>query len=130
MEEKILSVTESYENGMEGYIIETSNRVIKLLIDNSQYCCESWGYVSSDDDFSEYIGATLRNVTTVCSDNGKMRLKRSLGKYANDYLYNAEFITLDTNNGELVFAVYNTHNGYYGHSILIQIGDNIEKSSL
>ena len=38
------------------------------------------------------------------------------------------FLTFKTSNGTLQFAVYNDHNGYYGHQALIRINDEIVES--
>lgn len=131
MKEIIEKIEESDLNGFDGYVITTNERVIKLLIDNSQCCCESWGYCDTADDLKDFIGDELIKINTVCCDQSNERFKQLLGEYEYDSLIeNAEFIELVTNSGVLTFAVYNSHNGYYGHNVLIQIGDNIEESCL
>ena len=36
-----------------------------------------------------------------------------------------QFVTFNTDRGAFQLAVYNAHNGYYGHEILIAFGDDV-----
>ena len=47
---------------MEGYKVVTKEHSIFVLIDSEQSCCESFGYLSSDDDLESFVGANLRDI--------------------------------------------------------------------
>lgn len=53
--EKILRIEEISQDYTDGYAIITNKQTIKLLISNSQSCCEEWGYFMSDDDLEYFI---------------------------------------------------------------------------
>ncbi len=117
---KIISITKmenDFEFGWDGYIIETEKDTYKLLVDNYPQCCERWGYISSDDDFDKFIGQELAKIEIVDLNYNKQTISKMLkekGVYSGDCV----FVNLTTIDGdELVFAVYNSHNGYYGHTI-------------
>lgn len=99
-----------------GYEVVTDKQTIEIKIDNSHQCCETWGFFSTNDNISDFIGADLYDVyltdgqyTKVLDEDG-------------DELYGAEtmFITLNTSRGPLQLAVYNDHNGYYGHTAFVK----------
>ena len=125
MKEKILEIKDAvdefdkslYGKG-DGYLIKTDKQTIKILIGNGQNCCEDWGSFSTEDDFDDFIGADLLDIklTDTC-------LKTELLKRANRFDLDPrdiQFVDLETSKGTLQFAVYNSHNGYYGHSIVIR----------
>lgn len=124
----------SLENSrMEGYKIVTSKQNIFVLIDAEQCCCENWGYeacsskgvITSNDDFNDFVGAELIDVAIVEPETHKaVKIYSELLSISYDGDEdNAEFVNLNTTNGLLQFAVYNSHNGYYGHSIYIKFND-------
>ena len=124
----------SLENSrMEGYKIVTSKQNIFILIDAEQCCCENWGYeacssegiITSNDDFNDFIGAELVDVAIISPGTHKeVKIYSKLLDISYDGDEdNAEFVNLNTTNGLLQFAVYNSHNGYYGHDIYIKFND-------
>lgn len=101
----------------DGFEIKTDKHTWHILIDNGQSCCESWGYVVSDEDFSKFIGKELSDVRM--TDVGLNTKMADLSKEA-DYGGGVQFVDfMFTDNTVLQFAVYNAHNGYYGHDIII-----------
>lgn len=84
------------------------------MISNFTSCCEDWGYFSSEDDYNDFIGAELLNVVIV-DDALKCAEMDKFSEYHDD----AIFVNLETSKGVLQFAVYNSHNGYYGHTVRI-----------
>lgn len=102
----------------DGYLIETDEHKYRILIDNNQSCCESWGYFSSNDDFEEFIGKELKEVrlTDTALNQKIFDDNFPYGLYEGGVQF-VDFIMVDGN--VLQFAVYNEHNGYYGHWILI-----------
>ena len=108
--EEILKIEEINDDVNSGFQITTDSRIINLCINNGQHCCEKWGYLSTPDDTSEYIGAYIYSIELVDT-----ALKKSTFI---DFLEsaNAMFLNINTDIGILQFAVYNSHNGYYGHS--------------
>ena len=110
----------------DGFIITTTKRSLALLISNGQSCCETWGYMCSADEVEDFVGANLLGLVGVDKDYKKTEelLKRESDKLK---LYMIELedtciLNLETDRGLLQFAVYNLHNGYYGHSVIIRDG--------
>lgn len=118
---KILNIEEVYDvkfgwNTFDGFKIETEKDTYYFLIENGQNCCENWGYISSNDEYKEYIGKELVGIDVV--DNACNKILNILnedGIYECDcYFINLKFKSWE----ELQLAVYNQHNGYYGHNVL------------
>ena len=105
----------------EGFSVKTDEHAFLILISSRQSCCESWGYITSDDEFEKYIGRNLAevNLTDVSL------LKEPLEEL--EYLDGGgvQFVDFVTDRGVLQFAVYNAHNGYYGHSVLLTMDDEV-----
>lgn len=119
--EKIIKIEErtfrqSY-NDYDGYQIYTTDQNIFIGIDSIQNCCENWGYIVSEDDISSFIGSELLNVEIVDTQLKNIELQL---KELDVYNGQAIFINLVTSAGILQFAVYNDHNGYYGHEVIIR----------
>jgi hypothetical protein len=103
-----------YSSGYDGFVITfEDDKQIKMGISNGQSCCEQFGYLMSQDDFSDFIGAGLLNIEGVDSDKASIDLGRSL------YTGNAMFINVYTTAGLLQFVAYNEHNGYYSHEAVV-----------
>jgi hypothetical protein len=122
--------------GMEGYKIVTDKQEILILINNSQQCCEEWGYeacsekgiLETQDDLDDYIGAEILDIEIV--DTEKDIYKSLTDRVYRFYSSNAEFVNVKTSKGKLQFAVYNAHNGYYGHKIYIKFNNEVIDSQL
>lgn len=102
---------------MDGYCIKTDQHEFNILIDNGQSCCENWGYFSSEDNFENFIEKELIevNLTDVALNNQRVE---DSGYY--DDCGGIQFVNfVFGDNSVLQFAVYNAHNGYYGHGIII-----------
>ena len=111
-----------YSN-MDGYKIETDKHIFHVLIDNGQSCCESWGYLSSEDDHSPFVGAELQEVRLTDT-----ALKQSVVEESDYYGGDGggiQFVDFVTDKGVFQLAVYNDHNGYYGHGILVAKDEEI-----
>ena len=98
-----------------GYLIKTNTQEISIVIDNGQSCCEVWGYLTSEDDFKDFIGAELLSVEVV--DDGYKSEKITLPEYVSEG--ECIFVNVQTSEGTLQFVLYNSHNGYYGHKVSI-----------
>lgn len=107
----------------DGYEIETESHHFYVLIENEQNCCESWGYFSSDDNTQDYIGKNL--VEVQLTDKGlNAKAVEESGYY--DDCGGIQFVDFRFSDGSVLqLAVYNAHNGYYGHGIIITIDDDI-----
>lgn len=101
---------------MDGYAIETDQHVLYVLINNMQECCEHWGYFSSEDDFSRFIGAALLEVNLTDKALNVKKVEDS-GFYEDEG--GIQFVDFVTDRGTFQLAVYNAHNGYYGHGIVV-----------
>jgi len=106
---------------MDGYSVTTSDHVFCVLIDNGTSCCESWGYIASDDDFTKFIGRELSEVNLTDVSRFKKDIEEL--EYINEG--GVQFVDFVTDRGVLQLAVYNAHNGYYGHGILLSKDDEI-----
>ncbi len=109
----------------DGYKIESDQNVYLVLIDNGQSCCESWGYFSSEDDFQKFTGKELKEVRLTDTALNQKLLEDNNCEYGFDQggIQFVDFVMAD--GYVLQFAVYNGHNGYYGHSILIAKNNEI-----
>lgn len=115
---KGIDIKNSY---FEGYIIESDNYIIHILISNDTQCCENYGYIVSEDNINNFIGAELIKISKIDSTcNAKDINLDELDLDSGE----AMFINLETSKGLLQFAVYNSHNGYYGHNAFILIYNN------
>jgi len=106
-------------NDYEGFIITTDKQDIKIGISRDQCCCETFGYFASEDDFSDFIGAEIIDITLTDTE-----LKTDLCKkndVETEYMDEGElmFVNINTNKGTLQFVAYNMHNGYYGHNAIV-----------
>ena len=105
-----------WDETFEGYKVTTDSQEILVLVSNSQSCCESWGYVQSEDNLDQFIGSGLLNITTTDSALNTKMIDAASNLDCGDIM----FVTFHTNKGSFQLAVYNSHNGYYGHTGLIE----------
>jgi len=106
----------------DGYKISTEKGDILILISSYQQCCEDWGYFESEDNLSKYIGSDFISLSIIDETNSK----KLLTNFENgDDLNQIMFVEIKTSIGDFQFAVYNFHNGYYGHDVLIKMFDKI-----
>ena len=98
---------------MEGFEITTDKQVIRMGISEGRQCCEHTGFFMSEDNLDEFIGAALLLVETVsdCLVPDKL---------SDFYEGGTMFVNFKTNRGVLQFTAYNSHNGYYSHSAVIE----------
>jgi hypothetical protein len=118
---------DGYSTEMDGYRITTDRQVILVGIDNSQSCCENWGYLTSEDDLRDFIGAQLSDIrVTDTALNTAMEAKiKDLSLYEGSCM----FVTFDTSKGSFQFVAYNDHNGYYGHNAVV-ISNQVTESDI
>ncbi len=120
---KIKEIKEVFDiDGMDGYKVTTDSKEIFVLIDGYQSCCESWGYFSSDDDFEKFIGSQL--ISLDLTDKALNNIKVEESDYYED-CGGIQFVNFTTSKGLFQLAVYNSHNGYYGHGILVKINEEV-----
>lgn len=117
--EKILRIEEAtFKKSPEGWSnydgwqIITDQQTIKIGIQNGQDCCENWGYVISNDNPDEFIGATINEIKIVDT-------ALNAAKAPEIYEGAAMFVNIETDKGTLQFTTYNEHNGYYGHEAVL-----------
>lgn len=118
----------------DGYKIVTYKNIYMVLIENGQCCCEDWGYFSSNDDIQSYVGKELSEVrlTDVARNIKKIEELDLSSMYNHSFLCEAgDIIFVDfvmTDGNVLQLAVYNAHNGFYGHDILVLKNQEVLKS--
>ena len=107
----------------DGYRIKTTEHDYLILIDNGQCCCESFGYFVSEDDYNDFVGKNLISVdlTDLALNNKKVEESGYYGDAGG-----IQFVNFKCSDGTVLqFAVYNDHNGYYGHPIIIAKDEDI-----
>jgi hypothetical protein len=97
-----------------GFQIETDKQIIKLGISNDQLCCEDWGYLMSNDDFEEFEGSSLLEISITDTALNTKKLEKQELSYPE-----LMFVNFATDRGTLQFVAYNQHEGYYGHEVVI-----------
>ena len=110
------------ENEMEGYAIVTDQDTIKILIQNETLCSEKWGYITSEDNISKFIGSEILELSAIDPNNAILNEKiDKLWEDNNPFFERCEvmFLNIQTTNGLLQFVTYNISNGYYGHESCI-----------
>lgn len=118
MSDKITSI-KRINNAEGGYIVNTEKHRIQLLIENTQSCCENWGYMTSEDNPSDFVGAQFIDLKIV--DDSHKVIDFDDWEYLDEG--KAVFINMETDKGVLQFVLYNSHNGYYGHDCRIVVDD-------
>lgn len=107
----------------DGWKIITDENEYHILIDNGQSCCESWGYIVSENDFSEFVGKEIKDVRLTDTKLNNSSVYSYL-EYLDDG--GVQFVNFEFSDGSVLqFAVYNGHNGYYGHGIIIAKNEDI-----
>lgn len=102
------------EDSFDGYIITTDKQTIKVGITNDQNCCESWGYLTTNDSLNDFIGADLLEVKIVDTALNVQKMKEADTDYAGTM-----FVNFETSKGTMQLVAYNDHNGYYGHDAVV-----------
>lgn len=108
-------------SSMDGYRVETDRHTVLVLIDSSQDCCESWGYVDSAENLNDFVGGELREIVLTDTALNAVIVERHQQK---EYGFDGggiQFVDFLTSKGKLQLAVYNAHNGYYGHGIVVAL---------
>jgi hypothetical protein len=102
-------------SSFEGFVIQTSKQTIKIGISSGQSCCENSGYMISEDDTSMFLQSELLNITLTDTNMFVKEFEEEWIDYDS-----AMFVNIETNKGTFQIAVYNEHNGYYGHDVFIE----------
>lgn len=113
---------------MEGFKIKTTEHTILVLIDDGQSCCENAGFFATEDDFSEFIGSELFEMNFTDTELRAGVLKSQGFEYESEHGFDGggiQFVTFKTSSGDFQLAVYNSHNGYYGHGIIVAQDEKI-----
>ena len=75
------------------------------------------------------IGKELESIEVVTTANEKMKIELEQ-RYLNDEnIYQGGVVFINVNGPDLdqiQFAVYNSHNGYYGHEVKFVVDDKVE----
>lgn len=117
----IIDIRERDEGEVVGYHIVTDEGILSIEISNQDCCCEDWGFVASEDTLEEFYESTITDVSVTTTALETIEIP---SLYDGDVM----FLTLNTSKGSLQFAVYNSHNGYYGHSASIVWNEETLKS--
>jgi hypothetical protein len=119
---KIISIENEDDCCFHIIVIKTIKHTVKFQITTMQYCCEDFGYFTTQDDIKDYIGANLLDIREVWGEDvvfSKSVLEEEIPPGAD-----VMFINIETSKGTLQYAIYNEHNGYYGHSVKVYMDGN------
>lgn len=110
-----------------GVTVKTEALSITAVISTERDCSEYWGSILSEDDLTPFIGAKLLRVylTNTCCKTEYIDYILNKRDHKNHDFCDIQFINFETDRGVFQLTVYNTHNGYYGHDIFIQVDDKI-----
>jgi hypothetical protein len=108
--QKMTALVLDKENNQLRITFESGRTV--TIYDDEQRCCE-YRYMSTDDDLSQFVGATflgyeVRDAPNIDDDCEE---------------HEVQFLVILTDRGNISFANHNEHNGYYGGFKLIAIVD-------
>ena len=102
-----------------GYEIITTQQSVRFLIEDEANCCERWGYMTSEDSVQSFVGHELRDIVLVDTNlKTKKYIEQEYG--SEEKICSIVFINIITDLSVLQFAIYNCHNGYYGHDVIIE----------
>lgn len=94
--------------------------MIKIGIEEFQQCCENSGYLTTNDNINDFIGAELKEIIKV---DEYFNTKKFDVKAFEDTFYMEEtrmiFVNFNTDKGTFQVIAYNEHNGYYSHNVLL-----------
>jgi hypothetical protein len=110
----------------QGYAIKTNLHEYILTISGGQSCCESVGKLSTEDELDDFIGAELQSIQFI--ELGSYNAKELLEKISEHSLPDIAFVNILTTKGLLQLAVYNWHNGYYGHTVVFKKDEEITEA--
>ena len=115
VEETTFKTSEKDWSSYEGYQVITDQQTIKVGISSGQTCCESYGYLTTNDDLKEFEGAELLSISIVDTALNNKKIEEL------EYLDagGAMFVNFETSNGLMQLVAYNGHNGYYGHDAVL-----------
>ena len=106
-----------YGNEYYGYVITTDVGIIYIGIDSYQQCCEDWG-VNISTELNSLISKTLVNIEETDYNSNIEIYANSFDSEENMRVY----LKLEFENDLPTYVLlYNIHNGYYRHNILINI---------
>lgn len=100
----------------EGYKVTTTTCEIFVMIEDNTQCCENWGYFDKADNIEDYIGQKLLMIR---ADGRCMKLDEL--DDMNLHERECMFVDFVTERGVFQLAVYNAHNGYYNHDIVVRV---------
>lgn len=111
-----------YENNKGGQTFNEINikfddkSCLKIYFETEQQCCENFGYMFSHDltALKDYIEANLEYVEFVDGED----LVAGTGNQT-------VFINFVTSKDKFNLTIYNEHNGYYGHYVIMEYGKRI-----
>lgn len=129
IENKIIPTFCEYSE-FDGFVITFDNdTTLSLVVSSYQSCCENYGAVTTEENLQDYVGAEY-----IQHDIVDQELAVNSNIIADSNIYDIPsldagdiiFLNVQTDKGTLQFSVYNSHNGYYGHSAYVFYQDNME----
>lgn len=129
MTQRIVSIEDVYDDpkGYDGYrvTLEGGND-FTIAVSNGTSCCENWGMITVPQaEINHFIGSQIRGIVPI-----RLQYKEGDSQgYGDDG--GTAFVDVLTDRGVLQLAVYNYHNGYYGHGVvLFHNGHRVDEGGL
>ena len=88
---------------VDGLLFTFSDGTQMMISDEGQSCCE-YRYMTTDDDLSYYVGATLLDTEILDAPD----IEAEYGDHE------VQFLRVATSRGVFTMETHNEHNGYYG----------------
>lgn len=130
IEDYLIKITEDSNSPdvyYSGFELVTSNGKYQIVISHEQHCCEESGYVMTEDDPEKFIGSEILSITRTDDCSLTRALEEELESHDDkqEKIASTQFLNINTNKGLFQLVVYNCHNGYYGHPILVIKDENV-----
>lgn len=123
IEETVFKYPETGYQTFEGIVITLQDDTkYKIGIEDGQSCCEISGYITSHDNYDDFINAEFYDYYITTQD------LCTIESLKDEYYSDMMFFTIKTSKGDLQFVAYNDHNGYYGHEVLVVKDDTALES--
>lgn len=109
----------------EGFEIQTENeKRYLILVDNEPEYDENCGYICLNDDTKEFVGKEISKIEVTRMDDSRQELLKEKVQFKDFfecqvYAVFVDFLMVDGT--VLQFAIYNEHNGYYGHDVVFAV---------
>jgi hypothetical protein len=119
----IIGIKELSANKWDGYAINTNTKGIKIVIDNSLYNTEEWGFTTGDVDLDSFIGASI--ISFSWGHNTSIDLANVLPPVIDDMHNNIAIVNVTTTKGTFQVVFWNNQDGTNSHIVKVVVDGDI-----